>query len=63
MIVSVKKHGDLERKLNSRNKKVVSDAIISLRNEDPFKGDIGLLALPRLAGSRGWITQNLPVIL
>jgi len=44
MIVSEKKHSELEHKLNSSNKKVVSDAIISLRDEDPFKGAIGLLA-------------------
>jgi hypothetical protein len=45
MIESVKKLKELEIKLNSKNKKEVSDAIISLRNEDPFKGAINLLVL------------------
>ena len=44
MIGSAKKTGELQGKLNSENKKVVSNAIISLRNENPFRGTIGLLA-------------------
>ena len=43
MIESEKKLKDLQGKIFSQNKKVVSDAIISLRNEDPFRGAIGLL--------------------
>lgn len=44
MIISEKKLRELEGKLNTNNLKVVSDAIITLRNEDPFRGAIGLLA-------------------
>jgi hypothetical protein len=44
MIVSGKKLSELESKLISKNKKVVSNAIDSLRNEDPFRGAIALLA-------------------
>ena len=44
MIESAKKINELQGKLNAENKKVVTNAIISLRNEDPFKGVIGLLA-------------------
>jgi hypothetical protein len=44
MIESEKRLRELNAKLNSKDKKVVSDAIISLRGEDPFKGAIGLLA-------------------
>jgi hypothetical protein len=44
MIGSAKKTGELQGKLNAENKKVVSNAIISLRNENPFRGAIGLLA-------------------
>jgi hypothetical protein len=43
MFESAKKLYELQGKLNTENKKVVSDAIISLRNENPFKGAIGLL--------------------
>jgi len=43
MLESSKKLKELQLKLGAENKKVVSDAIISLRNEDPFKGAIGLL--------------------
>ena len=44
MVESEKKLRALEARLNDKNKKVVSDAIVSLRNEDPFSGAIGLLA-------------------
>jgi hypothetical protein len=44
MIDSGKKLTEFEEKLNSKNKNIVSDAIILLRNEDPFRGAIGLLA-------------------
>jgi hypothetical protein len=44
MIESGKKFSELEIKLKSKNNKVVSDAVISLRNGDPFRGAIGLLA-------------------
>lgn len=44
MIISEKKLRELEGKLNTNNLKVVSDAIITLRNEDPFRGAIGQLA-------------------
>jgi hypothetical protein len=43
MIESGKKLKELEEKLYSGNKKVISDTIISLRNADPVKGAIGLL--------------------
>jgi hypothetical protein len=44
MIESVNKLRELEQKLSSKNRKVISDAIISLRNADPLRGTIGLLA-------------------
>jgi hypothetical protein len=44
MIESGKKLKEFGEKLNSGNKKVISDAVFSLRNADPFKGAIGLLA-------------------
>jgi predicted transcriptional regulator len=44
MITSEKRLRELAGKLNNKNKKVVSDAINSVRNEDPFKGAISLLA-------------------
>jgi hypothetical protein len=44
MTESEKQIMDLQKKLNSENEKVISDAIISLRNEDPFRGAISLLA-------------------
>jgi hypothetical protein len=44
MIESGKKLREFEEKLNSKNKKVISDAIFSLRNADPFRGAIGVLA-------------------
>jgi hypothetical protein len=43
MVESEKKLRALESGLNDKNKKVVSDTIISLRDEDPFMGAIGLL--------------------
>jgi hypothetical protein len=43
MIESEKKLKDLQKKLISGDRKVVSDAIISLRSENPFKGAIGLV--------------------
>src|SRR5512138_2607983 len=43
MIESGKKLKEFEEKLHSKNKKVVTDAIFSLRNADPFRGAIGLL--------------------
>lgn len=45
MIESTKKLFELQGKLNTGNMKIVSDAIISLRNEDPYKGAIGLLSI------------------
>ncbi len=44
MIESGKKLKELEEKLNSGNKKVVSQSIFSLRNTNSFKGAIGLLS-------------------
>ena len=44
MIESPKKLLELQGKLITGNEKIVSAAIVSLRNEDPFKGAIGLLA-------------------
>jgi hypothetical protein len=44
VIESAKKIVELQGKLNAESKKIVTNAIISLRNEDPFKGAIGLLA-------------------
>ncbi len=44
MLESGKKLKEFEKKLNSGNKKVITDAIFSLRDADPFKGAIGLLA-------------------
>jgi hypothetical protein len=43
MIESEKRLRDLQKKIISGNKEVISDAIISLRNENPLKGAIGLL--------------------
>jgi hypothetical protein len=43
MIESERKLKDFERRLNSKNKKIVSEVIISLRNEISFKGAIALL--------------------
>ena len=43
MIEAEKKLSELESKLNSRNKRVVTDSISLLRNEYPFKGAAGLL--------------------
>jgi hypothetical protein len=43
MIESEKKIRDLQKNLNSEDEKVISDAIISVRNEDPFRGAIKLL--------------------
>jgi hypothetical protein len=43
MIESENRLRELNRKLNDKNKKVVSDAIIALRNEDPLKGAIELI--------------------
>jgi hypothetical protein len=45
MTESEKKIRELEKKLNTNDIKVISDAIILLRNEDPFKGAIRLLAV------------------
>ena len=44
MVGSAKKLLELQGKLNTGNKKVVSDAIVLLRNEESFRGAIGLLA-------------------
>lgn len=44
MIESPKKLLELHGKLQTGNEKIVHAAIVSLRNEDPFKGAIGLLA-------------------
>jgi hypothetical protein len=44
MIKSGTKLKELREKLNSKNKKVISDAIISLRNAKAIRGAIGLLA-------------------
>jgi hypothetical protein len=44
MIESQKKLLELQGKLSTGNNKIVSAAIVSLRNEDSFKGAIGLLA-------------------
>jgi len=44
MTESDKRLGELQKKLLSDNNKVISSAIISLRNENPFKGAIVLLA-------------------
>jgi hypothetical protein len=44
MIESEKKLKEFEGKLNSKNSKVISDAIVSLRNIDPFRGAISLLS-------------------
>jgi hypothetical protein len=43
MIEAEKKLSELESKLSSRNKRVVTDSILLLRNEYPFKGAAGLL--------------------
>lgn len=43
MIESEKKIKDLRDILHSKDSKVITDKIISLRNEYPFKGAIGLL--------------------
>jgi hypothetical protein len=43
MIESEKKFRELQHKLSTENYKTVSGAIISLRNEVPFKGAISLL--------------------
>lgn len=43
MIESEKRLRDLQKKIASGNKNVISDSIISLRNENPLKGAIGLL--------------------
>jgi hypothetical protein len=43
MIESEKRLRDLQKKVVSDNKNVISEAIIALRNEDPLKGAIGLL--------------------
>lgn len=40
---SVKKLNELERKLNTKDVKVISNAIILLRNEEPYSGAIHLL--------------------
>jgi hypothetical protein len=45
MTESPKKIIELQGKLNTGNRKIVFDAIISLRNEDPYKGALGLLAI------------------
>ena len=44
MIESEIKIRELQKKLSTENSKTVSDAIVSLRNEVPFKGAISLLA-------------------
>jgi hypothetical protein len=44
MVVSTKKLSELQEKLNYGNMKVVSDAIVLLRNEEYFRGAICLLA-------------------
>lgn len=44
MVDSAKKISELQGKLNIGNMKVVSDAIVLLRNEEPFRGAIGVLA-------------------
>jgi hypothetical protein len=43
MIESERKIKDLTEKMGSKNIEVISDTIISLRNENPFKGAIGIL--------------------
>lgn len=43
MIESEKRLKELTAKLNEKNKNIVSSAIISLRNEEPFSGAIRLL--------------------
>jgi hypothetical protein len=44
MIESGKKLRELQEKIISGNKQSINSAIISLRNEDPFRGVIGLLS-------------------
>jgi len=43
MIETEKKVKDLREKLSSKNSKVITEKITSLRNENPFRGAIGLL--------------------